>query len=570
MIKKFYLSLTALAWFAIHPAISQVFWSENFNNGCTTNCVASSYTGPNGAWSVTAVGANGSVANEFFISCAENGEPVGSCGAGCGNNATLHVGNVPCTLCLLCPTGDCGAAYNSGPTFSGENPLTDKRAESPLISTIGQANITLSFKYIEAGQGSTDNASVEFSVDSGLSWSLLANTPKTATTCSAGQGLWTAYSYVLPIWCENITSLKIGFRWKNNSDGVGSDPSFAVDSMELSSSLNLPPVAQFNTPLKNICDSSCIVFNDLSQNSPSTWDWLFPGAVPSAYSGQSPVNICYNVPGNYDVTLIVSNTAGTDTITKAGYITVNSCELPVVAFAASDTFFCEKNCIYFTDLTINNPTAWQWYFTGATPDTSTLQNPAGICYNAYGTYAVKLVASNINGSDSAEYLSYITVNQSPAIPIVSLSGSLLTSTAANSYQWYYNSVIIPGATSQSYTAQATGDYYVIITDANGCQSASAAVFVGFQGITDVKSNDMITIYPNPVTASLFIYLYEPLAETSHVILTDITGRKIFEKDLETQQHQHTYQIDLSFAESGTYLIHYINSHQSVIKKLFKH
>lgn len=103
-----------------------IFWSENFNNGCASNCVISGYSGTNGSWTLGNPGTNGSVANEFFVSCAENGEPVGSCGAGCGNNATLHVGNVPCTLCFVCPSGDCGATYNAGPAFGGEDPATDK------------------------------------------------------------------------------------------------------------------------------------------------------------------------------------------------------------------------------------------------------------------------------------------------------------------------------------------------------------------------------------------------------------------------------------------------------------
>jgi hypothetical protein len=149
-----------------------VFWTENFNNGCTSNCGASGYTGANGAWSVAFPGTNGNVANQFFISCAENGEPVGSCGAGCGNNATLHIGSVPCSLCLVCPNGDCGASYNAGPTFLGEDPLTDTRAESPDISTVGKSGIALSFKYIERGQGASDDASVEYSTDGGNTWQL--------------------------------------------------------------------------------------------------------------------------------------------------------------------------------------------------------------------------------------------------------------------------------------------------------------------------------------------------------------------------------------------------------------
>src|SRR6185369_10933977 len=103
-------------------------------------------------------------------------------------------------------------------------------------------------------------------------------------TCAGGQGLWTSYTYILPPACENISNLKIGFRWVNNSMN-GNDPSFAVDNVELSTTVTSPPVAGFNADSTVFCDSSCIGFTDVSQNSPATWNWLFPGATPSFYSG---------------------------------------------------------------------------------------------------------------------------------------------------------------------------------------------------------------------------------------------------------------------------------------------
>src|SRR5262245_3031176 len=114
-----------------------VFWTEDFNNGCTSLCYANAYNGPNGAWAVTLTGTNNSKSNQWFVSCAENGMPVGSCGAGCGNNATLHVGSL--SALLICPSGDCGAAYNA----TNNNNITDKRCSSPVIDCSGKSNMTL-------------------------------------------------------------------------------------------------------------------------------------------------------------------------------------------------------------------------------------------------------------------------------------------------------------------------------------------------------------------------------------------------------------------------------------------
>ena len=85
MRKKIYSGFLLFSLLFPGLAHSQVtFWSENFNNGCTGNCNAASYTGSNGVWGVSNPGSNGNIANEFFVSCAENGQAVGACGAGCG------------------------------------------------------------------------------------------------------------------------------------------------------------------------------------------------------------------------------------------------------------------------------------------------------------------------------------------------------------------------------------------------------------------------------------------------------------------------------------------------------
>lgn len=232
-------------------------WTENFNNGCVQNCVASSYSGPNGAWTMTDLGPStqcgGPVEkNQWFVSCAENGNAVGSCGTGCGNDATLHVGSLPTSpsASVFCTTGDCGAAYDAGGYCGllGFSPstFTEKRMESPTINLTGKRGLQITFKYIEYGEGTNDNATLWYY--DGATWSQLADMPKTlcgnsvcATgTCATGpaldpynQGVWTQITYALPVSLNNNANAKIGFKWKNDDNGTGSDPSFAVDDVQI-------------------------------------------------------------------------------------------------------------------------------------------------------------------------------------------------------------------------------------------------------------------------------------------------------------------------------------------------
>jgi len=83
---------------------------------------------------------------------------------------------------------------------------------------------------------------------------------------------------------------------------------------------------------------------------------------------------------------------------------------PTANFIASLTTVTVGQNITFTNLTTGNPTSWSWNFTGGTPATFSGQNPPAITYNTPGTYAVSLVASNSNGSDTETKTAYITVN----------------------------------------------------------------------------------------------------------------------------------------------------------------
>ena len=84
----------------------------------------------------------------------------------------------------------------------------------------------------------------------------------------------------------------------------------------------LLPHSFFSSIDTTICEKFCINFLDQSNNNPTAWQWQFPGGNPSSSTLQNPTNICYNIPGTYDVTLITTNANGSDTLTLHNYITV--------------------------------------------------------------------------------------------------------------------------------------------------------------------------------------------------------------------------------------------------------
>lgn len=203
-----------------------VFWSDNFENGCNKGCLASTWNG----WTIQNVGSNPAGGNTWYVSCQEN--LLGACGAGClpGSNESLHVANPagsPCAF-LWCPAGDCGAAYDAC------GPVSNKRAVSPAINCFARAGISVTFKYLGLGDPCLDGASFEYSDNGGSSWSTIAACPAmTAPVCGNGQGQVTTFSANLPASANNNPNVRIGFRWQNNADFDGADPSFAVDDIEV-------------------------------------------------------------------------------------------------------------------------------------------------------------------------------------------------------------------------------------------------------------------------------------------------------------------------------------------------
>ena len=101
---------------------------------------------------------------------------------------------------------------------------------------------------------------------------------------------------------------------------IDSQTSFSEDCNNACSG---PPTADFIATSTNITEGASITFADNSTNSPASWNWQFSGGVPSISTNQNPV-VTYNVVGTYDVVLLATNSTGSDTETKIGYITVSS------------------------------------------------------------------------------------------------------------------------------------------------------------------------------------------------------------------------------------------------------
>ncbi len=171
------------------------------------------------------------------------------------------------------------------------------------------------------------------------------------------------------------------------------------------------PVADFTASSELITAGCGVDFYDESVCEVDSWQWTFEGGSPATSDQQFPQNINWSTPGIYNVELTVSNSWGSDTETKTGYIEVSDNALPEVVFFASDTVVCTGTAVQLNDFSEVCPTNWQWEITPSTFEfingTSSTSQNIEILLNQPGPYAVSLTATNANGSNTLNKTDYL-------------------------------------------------------------------------------------------------------------------------------------------------------------------
>lgn len=535
--KALFLSLMLLPF----SLLSQPFWTEDFGTGCNQGQIANGFATANGNWVVTQTGPNDPDANEWFISATEAGMGTGNCGDGCLNNAaltnrTLHVGNVEIPSIL---PADNGAAYNAGGLCGGAGicVITEKRAESPVINCTGESNIELSFEYIENGQGLTDNAEVWYF--DGATWAFLGDMNK-STICGGGQGEWDTYTVNLPASADNNPNVQIGFLWYNNDDNNGTDPSIAVDNIELESISAAVPDADFFATATTICVGDCIDFTDISTNSPTSWFWNFNGADTPNSNDQNPTNICYSTPGLFTVSLEAINASGSDTEIKTDYIEV----VEVGGGITGNLNICPGESTTLTATTSSGGPATYTWSTGATTQDITV-SPATTT-----TYSVDIVQNGCTETITVDVVvGNIVVEVTGDDSICVGESATLTATGGNTYTWQPGgqtgaSITVSPATTTTYQVEGTQgsctdtyDFTVTVTQpptptANSnspiCEGEDIELTGGgggtysWTGPNGFTSTDQNPVIPNATAAADGLYVLEVTTGCSANTSVDVT------------------------------------------------
>ncbi len=153
-----------------------------------------------------------------------------------------------------------------------------------------------------------------------------------------------------------------------------------------------------------------------------------------------------------------------------------------------------------------------------------------------------------------------------ATPIVSITADedTLFATAGVSYQWYFEGNPIPGATSQNYIANQTGNYWVEVTFANGCTGFSDEHYYSSLSVHEMTENT-IRMYPNPTNKTVTLE-FEKQVSQMNVQLVDLAGKVVLQAETFSGSQ---LQLDLSGLNSGLYLVYIKEGNETRVLKLEK-
>ncbi len=186
----------------------------------------------------------------------------------------------------------------------------------------------------------------------------------------------------------------------------------------------------------------------------------------------------------------------------------------------------------------------------------------GLDANNLSAGLVNVIITDSNGCLATN--SVIITEPNPIIVMITVNGTTLEATAGFlSYQWIdENGNDILGATSQSYTPTAAGEYAVQVVDYNGCIGESVKINFIIESVVDISS--YLNIYPNPTNSWVTI-------ETKVEINSDIKILNIFGEVVKTIDYElfndNQEKINMSEFSKGIYIIQLINNQTIINHKI---
>ncbi|MHC1706873.1 MAG: SBBP repeat-containing protein [Bacteroidales bacterium] len=301
-----------------------------------------------------------------------------------------------------------------------------------------------------------------------------------------------------PIFFDTVTLFNQGradiflAKLNNNGDVIWAERAGGTDtdivySLAIDSSGNSyitgdfqSPVISFDTTAISLSGMRSIFLAEYDSGGNLAWAKSAGGNLQKfSYSVATDPQGNPHITGAYTGTSI---TFGNITLNNIGLFLAKLCHtapaVPVIT--ASDTALCQGQSVTFW---ASYAPAYLWN-TGASTQSITV--------NQAGDYYVQIYTALGCTNISATFHLPVT----PPIPVIQQVSNYLVSSSPDNNQWYVNNNILPADTNPICYPVIQGNYKVVVTDSNGCSSASLPLWC--VGLDEISNSDPIILYPNPM------------------------------------------------------------------------
>lgn len=235
------------------------------------------------------------------------------------------------------------------------------------------------------------------------------------------------------------------------------------------------PTASFTANNTSLCVGSSVNYSSTSTGNPTSYSWVFSGGTPSTSNSANP-SVTYNSPGTYNVSLTVSNSNGSNSSTQTNYITVYAKPTLVTGGTPVLCFGGNNGSATVTATGGTSPYVYAW--SGGGSGATITNKPAG---NYTVTVSDAHQCSSTASANIGQPLSAISLTPNAtdaACGQPNGSVSVIASGGAGGFTYSWNT----GATSQTVSNLASGNYTVTVKDANNC-SSTTSMTINNQNVT---------------------------------------------------------------------------------------
>ncbi|MFQ3647212.1 MAG: PKD domain-containing protein [Anaerolinea sp.] len=179
----------------------------------------------------------------------------------------------------------------------------------------------------------------------------------------------------------------------------------------------IPPVASFSASTTSGTAPLTVDFVLTTEQEITSFQWDFNGdGIPDNTVDLAP-SFTFDTPGVYNVTLTVTNAAGSDTISTTINVAA-ALQPPQASFTLSPSEGTAPQTVTmsFDTAAVGTVTSFSWDFNGDGIPDNTTDNPVSFTYDTPGLYTVTLTLTNSAGTDTAVQTVNITAPAQQATP----------------------------------------------------------------------------------------------------------------------------------------------------------